>query len=53
LNEKPLVHIIDSPVYPLEKVVFSKLVGILLGGFLFGFLTITILLIRKIIKDIL
>ncbi len=38
LNDQPLVEVIDQPIFPLEKKKPSKLMGLLAGGFLFGFL---------------
>ena len=43
-KETPLIQVIDSPVYPLKKEKLGKLKGIVLGGFLAGFLAIGFLL---------
>lgn len=51
-KETPLIQVVDQPVFPLEKVKFSKSRGIILGGFLFGFITLIILLFNKILKSI-
>jgi hypothetical protein len=51
-NDKPLIQVIDEPVFPLEKEKFAKSKGILLGGIIFGFLTISFLLIRKILDNV-
>lgn len=42
-KEMPLIQVIDSPVLPLETERMSKSIGIILGGFLSGFLIIFIL----------
>lgn len=43
-KETPLIQVIDSPVYPLQKEKLGKLNGLVLGGFLAGFLAIGFLL---------
>lgn len=50
-KETPLIQVIDRPILPLPKERFGKGKGILLGGFLFGFITIFSLIFRKIIKQ--
>lgn len=52
LKETPLIQVIDEPIYPLKKEKFGKFKGIVLGGFLFGFVTTLFLVIRKIYKNI-
>ena len=52
-QEIPLIQIVDMPILPLEKVKFGKLKGLILGGFLGGFLVSIFLIIRKLYKDIL
>ncbi|GAT62300.1 Wzz/FepE/Etk N-terminal domain-containing protein [Paludibacter jiangxiensis] len=39
-QETPLVQVIDAPTYPLEKQRLGKAKGILIGGFIGGFLAI-------------
>jgi len=51
-KEAPLIQIIDSPIYPLDKQSFGKLKGIVVGAILFGFLSSLFLLIKKIFKEI-
>ncbi|OAQ38989.1 lipopolysaccharide biosynthesis protein [Pedobacter psychrophilus] len=51
-NEKPLIQIIDEPVFPLKMEKLGKAKGIILGGIIFGFLTIFFLLSRKIFKGL-
>jgi len=47
-KETPLIQVVDKPVFPLYKERISKTKGIILGGLLFGFLTILWLLLRKV-----
>jgi hypothetical protein len=47
-KETPLIQVIDRPILPLSKEKFGKVKGILLGGFLAGFLAIFFLLLKKI-----
>jgi hypothetical protein len=49
-KETPLIQIIDRPILPLTIDRFGKAKGIIIGGFLFGFLTILFLTIKKMIK---
>ena len=50
-RERPLIQVVDQPVYPLEKYKFGKLKGIVLGGFLAGFLITVFLFIKKLISE--
>jgi hypothetical protein len=52
-NEKPLIQVIDEPVFPLKRDKLGKAKGILLGGIIFGFLVIVVLLLRKTLKNML
>ena len=52
-KETPLIQVIDKPILPLEKNKFGILAGIIIGGILFGFLTLLVLFIRKIFKNML
>jgi len=52
-KETPLIQVIDRPILPLKKEKFSKVNGIMLGGFLAGFLMIIGLVLGKLIKGIL
>ncbi|SEB00017.1 Wzz/FepE/Etk N-terminal domain-containing protein [Pedobacter hartonius] len=49
-KETPLIQVVDEPVLPLDMTKFSKLKGIVIGGFLFGFFTCLILIVRKNLK---
>lgn len=51
-QETPIIQIIDLPILPLKKERLGKLKGIVIGGFLGGFLIILFLLYRKIMKEI-
>lgn len=48
-KETPLIQVIDSPILPLEKERFGKAKGILIGGFLAGFLAAVNLILRKLL----
>jgi hypothetical protein len=50
-KETPLIQVIDQPVFPLEKVKASRLKGMLIGGFLAGFLIVVFLLGQKYYKE--
>lgn len=49
-KETPLIQVIDKPILPLKKERFGKAKGIELGGFLGGFLSVLVLIFRKILK---
>lgn len=49
-KETPLIQVIDSPILPLAKERFGKAKGIILGGFLGGFLILIYLVIKRIFK---
>jgi hypothetical protein len=51
-KESPLIQVIDQPVLPLLKEKASKLKGLLIGGFLAGFLVIGFLLVRRFFQDV-
>jgi len=51
-QETPLIQIIDSPIMPLEKQGFGKTKGIILGGFLGGFLIVGWLLAGRFYRKI-
>jgi hypothetical protein len=51
-KETPLIQIIDKPILPLKKEKFGKLKGIVLGGFLVGFLTVLVLVFRRIMGQL-
>jgi hypothetical protein len=51
-RETPLIQVIDRPILPLPKERFGKLKGLVLGGFLGGFLIVLGLIVRRIFKQI-
>lgn len=51
-KETPLIQIIDRPILPLKKVQFGKAKGIVLGGFLAGFLVVLGLISKRILEEI-
>lgn len=51
-RETPLIQVIDRPILPLEKARFGKLKGIILGGFIFGFLAVVYLFFKRIFKQL-
>ncbi len=51
-KETPLIQVIDRPILPLPKYRFGKLRGILLGGFLTGFLCVIVLVTKRLYKSI-
>ncbi len=46
-KETPLIQVIDRPILPLKKDRFGKAKGIVMGGFLAGFLIVLFLIIRR------
>ena len=53
MKETPLLEVVDRPVYPLTKEKFGKIKGLILGGFLFGFFTVAILMLKRMFRIIL
>jgi len=51
-KETPLIQVIDKPILPLPKERFGKAKGILLGGFLVGFLTILVLSMKRLLRNL-
>lgn len=51
-QETPIIQIVDIPILPLKKEKFGKIKGIILGGFLGGFLIVTWLLLRRLYKEV-
>ena len=52
MREEPLVQIIDQPILPLPKARLGKLKAMMMGGFLFGFLSLLGLGGRRIWKGL-
>ena len=51
-KETPLIQIIDSPIFPLQVERLGILKGLVMGGFLFGFLSIAFLGLKRFLKQI-
>lgn len=51
-KETPLIQVIDRPILPLVKERFGKAKGIVLGGFLAGFLTVMGLIVKRFLKEL-
>ncbi|CAA9200255.1 hypothetical protein FLA105534_03007 [Flavobacterium bizetiae] len=51
-KETPLIQVIDKPILPLPKEKFRKIKGIIIGGFLAGFLTVALLVSKRIISKL-
>ncbi len=51
-KETPLIQVIDKPILPLPKEQLGRVKAILVGGVVLVFLTILVLIFRKILKDI-
>ena len=49
-KETPLIQVIDRPILPLPMERFGKAKGIIIGGFLGGFLIVLFLAIKRLIK---
>jgi uncharacterized protein involved in exopolysaccharide biosynthesis len=52
LQETPLIQVIDRPILPLDKEKFGHIKGMIMGGFLFVFLSVIALVSNKIYKQI-
>jgi hypothetical protein len=50
-KETPLIQVIDMPILPLAKERFGKAKGIIVGGFLAGFLVVLGLIMRRILYE--
>jgi uncharacterized protein involved in exopolysaccharide biosynthesis len=51
-QEEPIIEIIDEPIFPLKIEKFGKLKGIVMGGFLAGFLVFGWLVLRRFLKTV-
>jgi hypothetical protein len=47
-KETPLIQVVDRPILPLAKERFGKVKGVIMGGFLAGFLTVLFLIVRRL-----
>lgn len=52
-KETPLFQVIDKPILPLRVERLGKLRGLVNGGFVAGFLTVLVLLSRRILRNML
>lgn len=52
-KDAPLIQVIDEPVYPLVKERLGKAKGIILGGIIFGFLSVFALIAKRLYQIIL
>lgn len=50
-RDTPLIQVLDRPILPLEKQRFGKAKGLVMGGFLAGFLTVLVLVFKKLLKS--
>lgn len=51
-KETPLIQVIDSPILPLKKDRLGKAKGIIIGGFIAGFLMVLYLILKRILKTL-
>lgn len=51
-KETPLIQVIDRPILPLAKERFGKAKGLVMGGFLAGFLTVLGLILRRLLREL-
>lgn len=51
-KDTPLIQVIDAPILPLEKKVFGKIKGILMGGIISGFLILLFLILKRILSQL-
>jgi uncharacterized protein involved in exopolysaccharide biosynthesis len=51
-KETPLIQVIDKPILPLDVKMFSKIKGILVGGFAGGAVIIVYLLMQRFLKKV-
>lgn len=48
-RDTPLIQVLDRPIFPLKKDRVGKLKGIVMGGFIAGFLMVFLLIIKKLL----
>lgn len=51
-KETPLIQVIDRPILPLPKERFGKAKGLVMGGFLAGFLMALGLMVRRVFRSL-
>lgn len=49
-KETPLIQLIDTPIFPLEKIKLGRIKSTIIGGFLLVFFTIICLIFRQLYK---
>jgi len=52
LKETPLIQVVDQPIFPLQKEIFGKAKGLVIGGVLAGFLAVLCLIFRRFFMQI-
>jgi len=50
-KDTPLIQVVDRPILPLPKEKFGKAKGLVLGGFLAVFLSVLVLILKRVFKD--
>jgi hypothetical protein len=50
-RETPLIQIIDRPIMPLKKEKLGKLMGLVIGGLLAGFLMLAALIVQRLYRQ--
>ncbi|MCJ0741513.1 Wzz/FepE/Etk N-terminal domain-containing protein [Pedobacter montanisoli] len=48
MRETPLIQVVDKPVYPLHEEKLGKVKGIALGGIIFGFLSVLVIITKRL-----
>jgi hypothetical protein len=51
-RDTPLIQVLDRPILPLYKLQFGKAKGLVMGGFLAGFLMVLGLIVRRLLKQL-
>nr|WP_315146829.1 Wzz/FepE/Etk N-terminal domain-containing protein [uncultured Flavobacterium sp.] len=51
-KETPLIQVIDRPILPLKKEKFGKAKGIVIGGFLVGFLSVLLVVFMRVYRNL-
>lgn len=51
-QEEPIIEIIDEPILPLSMEKYGKVKGVIMGGFLTGFLIFGFLVLKRLLKTV-
>lgn len=51
-KETPLIQVIDRPILPLKKEKLGKAKGIVIGGFLVGFLSVLVVVFMRVYRNL-